>query len=245
VTRAFARWFLLVGVLATAACGSDPNPPGTVDCSSVAPTLLSAGQFEILDASEQGCVRIPGAASVEAEYLYVALSGDGTVSENGTSPAYQLQGGLSPSASVARLGQASLHKAPSPAAAFHDLLRERERTMTQQHPAAGASRARVSASVVSVPPVVGSVRTFEVCANTTCTSFVQSTATAKVVGQRVAIYLDDDAPAGFTQSDMDEVGALFDAHLHGIDTTCSAVPTVHAAGYARRSRTGAACSPSG
>ncbi len=174
----------------------------------------------ILDASDQACVRIPGAASQEAEYLYVALSGDGTVSENGTAPAYQLQGAQSPSASVARLGQASLHQAPPPAAAFHDMLRERERTMTQQHPpAAGASRARVSASVVPVPPAVGSMRTFDVCANTTCTSFVQSTATAKVVGQRVAIYLDDDAPAGFTQSDMDEVGALFDAHLHAIDTT--------------------------
>jgi hypothetical protein len=217
VTRAFARWTLLVGVLATAACGSDPNPPGTVDCSSVAPTLLSAGQFVILDASEQACVRIPGAASQEAEYLYVALSGDGTVSDTGTAPAYELQGGLSPSASVTRLGQASLHKARPAAAAFHDMLRERERTMTRRHPAAGASRTRVSA--LSVPPVVGSVRTFDVCANTTCSSFVQSTATAKVVGQRVAIYLDDDAPAGFTQSDMDEVGALFDAHLHAIDTT--------------------------
>jgi hypothetical protein len=221
VTRALARWTLLVGVLATAACGSDdPNTPGTVDCSTVAPSILSAGQFQIIDASETACVRIPGAASQEAEYLYVALSGDGTVSENGTAPAYQLQGGPSPSASVARLGQASVHQARRPAAAFHDMLRERERTMTRQHPpAAAAARARVSASVVSVPPVVGSVRTFEVCANTTCTSFVQSTATAKVVGQRVAIYLDDDAPAGFTQSDMDEVGALFDAHLHGIDTT--------------------------
>ena len=38
VTRALARWTLLVGVLATAACGNDdPNTPGTVDCSSVAP----------------------------------------------------------------------------------------------------------------------------------------------------------------------------------------------------------------
>jgi hypothetical protein len=220
VTRALARWTLLVGVLATAACGSgDPTPPGTIDCSSVAPTILTAGQFVILDAAEQGCVRIPGAASQEAEYLYVALSGDGTVSENGTDSAYQIQGGPSPSASVARLGQASLHQAPPPAAAFHDMLRERERAMTQQHPAAAAARARVSASVVPVPPVVGSARTFNVCANTTCTSFVQSTATAKVVGQRVAIYLDDDAPAGFTQNDMDEVGALFDAHLHTIDTT--------------------------
>ena len=219
MTRAFARWTLLVGVLATAACGNNDPNSGTVDCSSVDPTQLSAGQFVILDATEQACVRIPGAASVEAEYLYVALSGDGTVSDTGTAPAYELQSALSPSASVARLGLASLHKARSPAAAFHDMLRERERTMAQQHPAAGVSRARASASVVSVPPVVGSVRTFDVCANTTCTSFVQSTATAKVVGQRVAIYLDDAAPAGFTQTDMEEVGALFDAHLHAIDTT--------------------------
>jgi hypothetical protein len=221
VTRAFARWTLLVGVLATAACGNDdPNPPGTVDCSSVAPTILSAGQFVILDASEDACVRIPGAASQEAEYLYVALSGDGTVSQNGTAAAYRLQGGPSPAAMVARLGQASLDKAPSAAVAFHDGLRERERILSQQPAVVGASRARIStSSVAAVPPVVGSVRTFDVCATTTCDSFVQSTATAKVVGQRVAIYLDDDAPAGFTQNDLDEVGALFDAHLYAIDTT--------------------------
>jgi hypothetical protein len=220
VTRAFARWTLLVGVLATAACGSDPNPPGTVDCSSVAPTSLTAGQFVILDASEDACVRIPGAGATEAEYLYVALSGDGTVSLNGTAAAYELQGGESPSAAVARLGQASLDKAPSAAVAFHDMLRARERTLSQQPAAVSASRARISASsVAAVPPVVGSVRTFDVCATTTCDSFVQSTATAKVVGQRVAIYLDDAAPAGFTQSDLDEVGALFDAHLYSIDTT--------------------------
>jgi hypothetical protein len=221
VTRAFARWTLLVGVLATAACGNDgPNPPGTVDCSSVAPTILTAGQFVILDASEQACVRIPGAASQEAEYLYVALSGDGTVSDTGTSPAYHLQSSAVPSAAVARLGRVPVRKTRPAAVAFHDMLRDRERAMTQQHPAAAvAGRTRASASVVPVPPVVGSVRTFDVCANTTCTSFVQSTATAKVVGQRVAIYLDDDAPAGFTQSDMDQVGALFDSHLYAIDTT--------------------------
>jgi len=220
VTRAFARWTLLVGVLATAACGSDPSPPGTVDCSSVAPTSLTAGQFVILDASQDACVRIPGAGATEAEYLYVALSGDGTVSLNGTAAAYELQGGQSPSAAVARLGQASLDKAPSAAVAFHDMLRARERTLSQQPAAVSASRARISASsVAAVPPVVGSVRTFDVCATTTCDSFVQSTATAKVVGQRVAIYLDDAAPAGFTQSDLDEVGALFDAHLYSIDTT--------------------------
>ncbi len=220
MTRALARWTLLVGALATAACGSDPNPPVTVDCSSVAPTTLTAGQFTILDASEDACVRIPGAGATEAEYLFVALSGDGTVSRDGNSAAYELQGGESPSATVARLGQVSLDKAPSAAAAFHDMLRTRERTLSQQPAAVSAARSHISASsVAAVPPVVGSVRTFDVCATTACDSFVQSTATAKVVGQRVAIYLDDDAPAGFTQTDLDDVGALFDAHLYAIDTT--------------------------
>ena len=76
--------------------------------------MLSAGQFVILDASEEACVRIPGAASQEAEYLYVALSGDGTVSENGTAAAYQLQGGPSPSASVARAGPGLAGQGPVP-----------------------------------------------------------------------------------------------------------------------------------
>jgi hypothetical protein len=220
VTRAFASWTLLVAALATAACGSDPNPPGVVDCSAVEPTSLAEGQFVILDASETACVRIPGAAAAETEYLYVALSGDGAVSRDGSTAAYKLLGGQSPSAAVAASSQASLDKAPSAAVAFHDMLRERERTLSQQPAAVSASRARISASsVAAVPPVVGSQRTFDVCATTTCDSFVQSTATAMVVGQRVAIYLDDQAPAGFTQSDLDEVGALFDAHLYSIDTT--------------------------
>jgi hypothetical protein len=219
VTRAFARWTLLVGAFTTAACGSDPNPPDVLDCSAVEPTSLAAGQFVILDASETACVRIPGAAA-ETEYLYVALAGDGTVSRNGTTSTYRLQGGESPSASVAATSQALFDKAPSHALAFHDMLRARERTLSQQPATVSASRARISASsVAAVPPVIGSQRTFDVCATTTCDSFVQSTATAKVVGQRVAIYLDDDAPVGFTQSDLDEVGALFDAHLYAIDTT--------------------------
>lgn len=220
MTRSLARWTLLAGALATAACGSDPNPPDTVDCDPVAPTALAAGQFTILDASQVACVRIPGAGAQETEYLYVALSGDGAVSRNGTAAPYEIQGGESPAASVAATSQAGFDRAPTAALAFHDLLRTRERTLSERPSAVSASRARIAASAAAAdPPLVGSQRTFEVCATTTCDSFVQSTATAKVVGQRVAIYLDDTAPAGFTQTDLDEVGALFDAHLYAIDTT--------------------------
>jgi hypothetical protein len=220
VTRAFARWTLLVGTLALAACGSDPNPPDTVDCSAVAPVSLNAGQFTILDASETACVRIPGAGAQETEYLYVALSANGTVTRNGNAAPYELQGGQSPSAAVAAMSQAVFDQASPAALAFHDMLRARERTLAQQPSAVSAARARISASVAAaVPPAVNSQRSFDVCATTTCDSFVTSTATAKVVSQRVAIYLDNDAPVGYTQSELDELGALFDAHLYSIDTT--------------------------
>ncbi|MEP6689431.1 MAG: hypothetical protein ABJC36_13865 [Gemmatimonadales bacterium] len=220
MTRALARWTLFVGALASAACSSDPNPPDTVDCTPVAPVSLAAGQFTILDASETACIRIPGAAGAETEYLYVALSADGTVSRNGTAAPYELQGVQSPSASVAATSEAMFDQAPTPALRFHDMLRTRERALTAQPSVVSASRAHVPVrQAVAVPPDLGSQRTFDVCATTSCDSFVSSTATAKVVGQRVAIYLDDTAPAGFTQADLDEVGALFDAHLYNIDTT--------------------------
>jgi hypothetical protein len=220
VIRVFTRWTLFVGALATAACGSgEPDPPDTVDCSTVAPLALAAGQFTILDATEVGCVRVPGAGAEETEYLYVALSGDGTVSMNGETAAYALHGGPS-SAAVAAASHAVFDRAPSRAQAFHDMLRARERTLSRQPAAVSDVRSRIATSSrAAVPPALGSKRTFDVCATTTCDNFVSSTGTVKVVGQRVAIYLDDDAPPGFTQQDLDDVGALFDAHLYGIDTT--------------------------
>ncbi len=222
MTRRFPRWAPMIGALLLAACGgSDPNPPSPVDCSAVSPTSLAAGQYTILDASQTACVRIPGAGTQEAEYLYVALASEGTETNSGISASYRLQGGPSPSASVAALSPAVFDQPPTAAQAFHDRLRARERDLSRQ-PAAAEARRRISASVAPVPPVVGSQRTFDVCATTACDSFVQSTAKAKVVGQRVAIYLDvldDGAPTGYTQADLDNVGQLFDSYLYPIDTT--------------------------
>jgi len=183
VTRRFPRWAPMIGALLLAACGgSDPNPPSPVDCSAVSPTSLAAGQYTILDASQTACVRIPGAGTQEAEYLYVALASEGTETTSGISASYKLQGGPSPSASVAALSPAVFDQPPTAAQAFHDRLRARERDLSRQ-PAAAEARRRISASVAPVPPVVGSQRTFDVCATTACDSFVQSTAKAKVVGQ--------------------------------------------------------------
>ncbi|HZI73380.1 MAG TPA: hypothetical protein VFD73_05030, partial [Gemmatimonadales bacterium] len=58
------------------------------------------------------------------------------------------------------------------------------------------------------------------CESDTCNSFVQTTAMARSVGQRVAIYVDTTAPAGgYTTADLDQVKTLFDQYLYPIDTT--------------------------
>jgi hypothetical protein len=210
---------LLAGLALLAACGSEPNPSGTLDCSTVSPTSLSPGEFTIVDAEQTACVRIPGGGGQEAEYLYVALATEGVQTRNGVSAPYMLKGGPSASAAVAGLREMAFDQAPTTAQAFHDLLRGRERALSEQPAVVAETRKGISASVAPVKPVFGSKRTFDVCATTTCDSFVQSTATATVVGDRVAIYLDDDAPAGYTQADMEFVGTLFDHYLYPIDTT--------------------------
>jgi hypothetical protein len=220
VTANFPRWTLFAGALAAAGCGSgsEPNPPSGVDCSAVAPSELAVGAFTVLDASQTACVRIPAPGAQEAAYLYVGLATEGRETQNGITANYDLKGGSGLTAAIGSPNLAALDQGPAAAESFHDRLRARERSLSE-HPAA-MGRPRISASVVPTPPVVGSKRTFDVCATTTCDSFVQSHATAKVVGQRVAIFLDDSVPAGgYTQADLDQVGALFDSHLYPIDTT--------------------------
>jgi hypothetical protein len=219
VTAFRLRWTLVAGALVAAACGSnEPTPPTGVDCSGVSPTTLAVGAFTVLDASQTACVRIPAPGAAETEHLYFALATEGRETTNGITATYELKGGTGATASVAAPHKAVFDQVPTAAQSFHDRLRARERSLSE-HPSA-AARPRISTSVVPTPPVVGAKRTFDVCATTTCDSFVQSHATAKVVGQRVAIFLDDSVPSGgYTQADLDQVGALFDSHLYPIDTT--------------------------
>jgi hypothetical protein len=218
-TSAPLRTILAASLLVAACSSNEPSKPTPLDCAASTPVNLAAGQFTILDASQTACVRIPGGGTAGAEYLYAALATEGAETQNGASASYALHGSPTLTASVAPQRPPVFDRAPTAAQAFHDMLRTRERDLTARPGAAQLDRSRISASVVPVPPVVGDQRTFDVCTSTTCTNFVQSTATAKVVGQRVAIFLDDAAPAGYTQTDLDNIAQLFDAHLYPIDTT--------------------------
>ncbi len=99
------------------------------------------------------------------------------------------------------------------------MLRARERALSEQQDVVQFDRG-ATPSFAAAKPHVGDKRTFEVCATTDCNDFVQSTATAKVVGNKVAIFLDDSVPAGgYAPADLQKVGALFDSQLYPIDTT--------------------------
>lgn len=225
---------LFASCLVLAACGAEPldpnqgNPPDSTSCATATAIALAAGQATIVDPSaNNGCIRFPAADAGGAEYLVVAAATNGHESGAGSSSSYELraaQGSLAAELaglpSVSRL-QASVSRpgTPTPAEAFHDRLRSRERTFAANPAAVALSRARISASVVPVPPVLGSQRTFHVCQTVDCTAFVDVSATARHVGPKGAIYLDDSVPAGgYTQTEIDSVGFLFDNYLYPLDT---------------------------
>jgi hypothetical protein len=98
------------------------------------------------------------------------------------------------------------------------MLRSRERGLSASPTQALFNQGRLK-SRAAIPPVVGDQRTFDVCASASCDEFVQSTATARSVGNRVAIFVDNNAPpGGYTDPDLDRVRNLFDQYLYPIDT---------------------------
>lgn len=228
---------LLASAVVLAGCAGEPtgpgNPPdttpstGNVSCSAVTDVNLAVGQAAVMDPSaNSGCVRFPAAGPAGAEYLYMAAATNGREAASGLSTSYEVRGGPAGITASRAALEASRQRAPSlrrgglrPNLAFDAELRSRERDLASRPGALALSRAQISASVVPVPPVLGSQRTFKVCQTIDCTGFVDVTATAKHVGPKGAIYLDDTVPAGgYTQADLDSVGFLFDNYLYPLDT---------------------------
>jgi hypothetical protein len=221
--RSSSLFGLLCSVVLASGCsnGSEPNPPSGLDCSAVAPLSLVVGGHAVQDA-QTACVRFPAASSQGAEYLYVALSTQARlVADEGDSVGFAVQGSTPAVAAVMPMTRA-FSRAPrpsNPAAVFHARLRARERELSRTPRAVLFDRNRISAAAAT-PPAVGDKRTFKVCKTPSCEMFVDSHATAQVVGKRVAIFVDDTVPSGgYSPSDLTTVGQLFDDHLYPIDTT--------------------------
>jgi hypothetical protein len=214
-----------LALAAATGCGDGSGPGAPVlDCDEVVPTVLSPGRLALGDASETACLRLAEAGAGGADYLYVAYSAAGTETREGTSAEYELTGtGTAPPVAVARPSSPAARFPATPAQRFHDRLRALGRDLARS-PAARRASARSAPSVKAVPPVLGEERTFNVlrsaeAAGTEPGDYVQVVGTARYVGARAAIFLDQAAPAegGYTQVDLDAIGSLFDDHLHPID----------------------------
>jgi hypothetical protein len=200
------------------ACGSEaPTDPGGGP-GACADISLSAGQSTIVAASA-GCLRLARAGGGGAEYLVEAVSTSPEVRSGGISAPYHLTAGP-PGAALASAAPAlslSAFRPRARAAEFHQLLREYEQGMARSP----AVQFRIGAAPVTLGlPAVGSQRTFNVIAGTTSPfTFTQVTGTAKYVGRKVAIYVDNSAPSGgYSQADLDQTGVLFDTQMYAIDS---------------------------
>jgi hypothetical protein len=196
-----------------------------LDCSTVQPASLAAGQAVIVDPLTQApCAVVPAAGTSGAEYLYLAAATASQETQSGISALYTLTGtGGAPSANIAALPSPLVRafQPPTNAARFHQMLRLREQAE------AASPAARFSAAIARGPafavaaPAVGSKKSFNVCTDTKCDAFTVVPATAMNVGAKVAIYQEDNLPSGvgFSQTDIDNVATLFDNYLYPIDTT--------------------------
>jgi hypothetical protein len=211
-------------VIAGCNTGTGPNGGPPLDCTQASLRVLAVGEHVVIDPSQDGaCVRLPAPSSGGAEHLYVPLATASNETNSGVSGPYLVTGGA-PVLASARVApilspRLSAFQSPLTPEAFHAMLRARERALSQSPSAALFNQGRIS-TAAAVPPVLNEVRNFQVCATSACTSFVQTSATALSIGQRVAIFVDDSAPSGgYTTSQLDNVRNLFDQFLYPIDTT--------------------------
>lgn len=100
---------------------------------------------------------------------------------------------------------------------FHMMLRDREAALS----ADPKNRAIMAAPrAPAAPPTVGDVRTFKVCKNLTCSLFEDVPATARYVGTKAAIYMDNAAPPTadtLREADYQDLGVTFDTYHYPID----------------------------
>ena len=209
------------GFLLACSSGTEPDDPPSLVCDETSTEALAVGERRILDPTEgDACVRLPEAGGTGAEHLYVPVATEGAESDDGATAAYSLTGASVVSDPPAALRSPILaaFRAPLAAAGFHQMLRAWERALSQS-PSAALFNQGQAGQKAAVPPVRGEQRTFDVCTTRECTTFTEVAATARAVGQKVAIFLDDAAPAGgYSDTELEDVGSLFDDYLYPIDT---------------------------
>ena len=208
-------------VVLLAACSNSSGPGTLPPCGAHGSQLsLAPAAYTSIDpASDSGCVTFAANASTidSAEYLVVPQSGSGSA---GASAPFALKSATPLTAMVmpqVALLSAGTHR--SSALAFDRFLREMGRTRNYPHVGIAPAASAPIASPAAGPPIVGTLRSFKVCSNFTCSAFTTVNAKAQSVGQHIAIYVDTLAPSpGLSTSDLDSLKQLFDTRLYPLDT---------------------------
>jgi len=220
------RWGVALWSCLAAACSSSgPTQPPLAPCTAASGgqiTLGVAADTTIDPTQTSGCaVFSANASGATIEYLVVALSASSIPDD---SQAFKLGGTAlaappAPGAPGAPLASGARQ---STAEQFDLALRRAEREFAAQVPRPLKAPARVTAAPTPVDS--GFVRTFRVCNTLSCdprkaSTLSTVTATAMKVGAHIAIFVDNAAPQpGLTQSDLDNLRAVFDTRLYETDT---------------------------
>ena len=211
------------GLALVAACVHDSPGPSQGACTAHGTDIaLAVAAYQSIDpVSDSGCVNFPANASTidSAEYLVLPWSAATTPI---VSAPFSLVSEM-PAASIAIPQMASFAGGShgEAAAAFDYFLRGMARS--RRYPVdprfAAAPSVGPLAATTAGPPTVGSVRTFKVCSNFTCSSFASVGARVQSVGLHIAIYVDTTAPSpGLATADFDSLRQVFDTRLYPIDT---------------------------
>ncbi len=219
------QWSIAIPFLCVAAACSDTIADVALPrCTTgIGPQVnLAVGEYAVYDgAADSGCIVFPANGSgSEAEYLVAIQIADGSP---GASSSFVLEGGVDVPAAGARAFAEPTAAEPGPAERFHMGLRELEATRFAALPPAPPSawRAAPVRPVTTTPPTIGETRTFSVCATLSpaCVRFDPVTASARAVGQRLAIFVDETAPPnGLNDEDLDTLISVFDDRLYAADT---------------------------
>ena len=217
-------------VVALAACTEEkpiaPVLPGCPTGVTTAVSLALGAYLSVDPTTDSGCVVFPGNGTGDTvAYLVIGQSAGGTP---GDSTSFEISSAQATAQAIAPLAAVRLPElrglsgragARGPLARrFDEGLRIRERAALRSRAAAPAAAGPIPRTIT--PPVVGSMRTFQVCADYYCDTFKSVVAQAQAVGADVAIYVDTAAPAGgFDSAGYDSLEQAFDAHVFTVDTT--------------------------
>ena len=222
------RLGLLSFLAAAAAACSDGVAPKLPPCTAAGfnVTLPVVGAYVSFDptGADSGCVVFPANGPADStEYVLVPQL---TTGVPGKTSSFRLAGDTIKPATVApgfSASPASLADLP-PAERFHTFLRLGDETRWRglnpevAPPAPPGAAPPRSPTAPTGPPTYGSSRAFKVCSKLDCSAFANVTATVQALKSKVAIYVDNTAPAGLDSAALDTLATVFETRLYPTDT---------------------------